>query len=191
MTGFPQILADTNDSIVKVLFGVVFLIIWGVSALMSVIAKKKEQERRERVRREIETGRSVPPPMRQGPASMRPPMQAPPRMQPAPPRPVQPRPVQHRPPPLPQKQVRKRFPVKAPVARQPAIPASAFQSEPAEAVILEASHAAATPRVNRRPSNAPSAAALHSWLKPATLRQQFILTEVLQPPVAMREQHVG
>lgn len=30
------------------------------------------------------------------------------------------------------------------------------------------------------------AKAIRSWLQPATLRRQFILTEVLQPPVAMR-----
>src|SRR5262245_27963555 len=140
MKMLSQILSDTEGSIVKVLFFVIFLVIWGISALMSMIAKKKEQERRERVRREIEMGRSMPPPAKQSPVAMRPPMQQAPRMQ-APPRPAPPRPVQHRPPPpLPQKQQKKRFPVKAPTARQPAIPASAFQSEPAEAVILEAAH---------------------------------------------------
>jgi hypothetical protein len=197
MTNAPySILADSEDSTVKWIFGLVFLVIWAVSALMSMLAKKKEQERRERVRREIELGRSMPPspvqqaPMQQSPRPIRPPTQQPrppmqqprPRPQPAPPRPAQARPA-------PQKQPKKRFPVKTPAAR-PSAPARVLQAEPAEAVILDASPFAPTTTAAKRP-NAPSAAALHTWLKPATLRQQFILTEVLQPPVAMRDQHFG
>jgi hypothetical protein len=34
------------------------------------------------------------------------------------------------------------------------------------------------------------ARALHRWLTPATLRRQFMLTEVLQPPVALRPNHL-
>jgi hypothetical protein len=33
-----------------------------------------------------------------------------------------------------------------------------------------------------------SAASLRKWLTPATLRQQFLLTEILQPPLALRSQ---
>ena len=33
--------------------------------------------------------------------------------------------------------------------------------------------------------------AISRWLKPATLRQQFILTEVFQPPLGMREERFG
>lgn len=32
-----------------------------------------------------------------------------------------------------------------------------------------------------------TAASLHRWLTPKTLRQQFILTEILQPPLTLRE----
>jgi hypothetical protein len=32
-----------------------------------------------------------------------------------------------------------------------------------------------------------NAESLHGWLRPETLRQQFMLTEVLQPPLALRE----
>jgi hypothetical protein len=31
-----------------------------------------------------------------------------------------------------------------------------------------------------------NAESLHRWLRPETLRQQFMLTEVLQPPLALR-----
>ena len=31
-----------------------------------------------------------------------------------------------------------------------------------------------------------NAQSLNKWLRPATLRQQFMLTEVLQPPLALR-----
>jgi hypothetical protein len=34
------------------------------------------------------------------------------------------------------------------------------------------------------------ARALHRWLTPATLRRQFMLTEILQPPVALRRDHL-
>jgi hypothetical protein len=35
--------------------------------------------------------------------------------------------------------------------------------------------------------SAPVAATVRSWLKPASLKKQYILTELLQPPVSMRE----
>jgi hypothetical protein len=35
----------------------------------------------------------------------------------------------------------------------------------------------------------PSAAAIRNWLTPASLKQQFLLTEILQPPLALRSQH--
>jgi hypothetical protein len=33
------------------------------------------------------------------------------------------------------------------------------------------------------------AAAFRRWLTPATLRQQFMLTEIFQPPLSLRDQH--
>jgi hypothetical protein len=43
----------------------------------------------------------------------------------------------------------------------------------------------ATPaRAAAPPANA---VALHRWLSAGTLRSQFILTEILQPPLALRE----
>jgi hypothetical protein len=54
------------------------------------------------------------------------------------------------------------------VASAPAMAASAPAARPA------------SPQVD--------AAALARWLQPATLRHQFMLTEVLQPPLALREE---
>src|SRR5262249_30610810 len=50
-----------------------------------------------------------------------------------------------------------------------------------------------TPIENRspKPTVKANALALHTWLRPATLRQQFILTEVLQKPLALRDGHAG
>jgi hypothetical protein len=38
----------------------------------------------------------------------------------------------------------------------------------------------------KKPSAALDAAAFRRWLTPATLRQQFLLTEIFQPPLALR-----
>lgn len=44
------------------------------------------------------------------------------------------------------------------------------------------------PPVPRPVVAAVDATALRRWLKPATLHSQFILSEIFQPPVALREQ---
>jgi hypothetical protein len=48
--------------------------------------------------------------------------------------------------------------------------------------------AAAAPK---RPKVSANASAVAKWLRPDTLRQQFILTEILQPPLALRDQHLN
>jgi hypothetical protein len=40
----------------------------------------------------------------------------------------------------------------------------------------------------KKPSVKVNAPALHTWLRPGTLRQQFILTEIFQPPLALRSE---
>jgi hypothetical protein len=37
------------------------------------------------------------------------------------------------------------------------------------------------------PPATASASAIRQWLRPATLRSQFILTELLRPPVGLRD----
>jgi hypothetical protein len=179
MTDFLHTLADSDGDIGKLVVGVIALIIWGVSALASSAKKRQEQQRRRQVFERIARG-SAAPPTRPVPArpGMRPkpaaatthslPPQAARVMSPPPPgarrgkSKKQPRqsPVQPLPPPLP----------------EPAIVAAATI---APALSLTRPAAAKAPVVDAR--------ALSRWLTPATLRSQFMLTEVLQPPLALRE----
>jgi hypothetical protein len=46
------------------------------------------------------------------------------------------------------------------------------------------------PQVQRQRPTSAGAGAIAAWLKPGTLRQQFVLTEVLQPPVALRDERI-
>ena len=54
--------------------------------------------------------------------------------------------------------------------------------------IRQAAPVPAAPSPQRKPIVPVTAANLSRWLRPDTLRQQFILTEILQPPLALREQ---
>ena len=113
-------------------------------------------------------------------------------------------------PPLPQRRpVIKKLPVKKkPVAQpQPAAPVRASLSEAlstasaatqvttsvgaaataaAAAVAVPAPSGATAP--HDRPGATGKARAIHRWLSPQTLRGQFILTEVLRPPLGLREE---
>jgi hypothetical protein len=40
----------------------------------------------------------------------------------------------------------------------------------------------------RKPAVTVNATAIHSWLTPSVLQKQFILTEIFQPPLALREE---
>jgi hypothetical protein len=43
----------------------------------------------------------------------------------------------------------------------------------------------------KRTAITATAPVIHRWLNPTTLRQQFILTEVFQPPLALREERIS
>jgi hypothetical protein len=47
--------------------------------------------------------------------------------------------------------------------------------------------ASIAPPVSAQPTRQSFAASLNRWLQPSTLRTQFILTEILQPPLGLRE----
>ena len=220
MPPFSFILAQADgDDVVKILFGIIALIIWGVGAMASAAKKQKEQQRRRQmldadpfrpppprspppvvrpVPPMMHPNVPLPPPVRPAPA-VRPLPPLPPRVTPAPPRlqaPQVPRvmtpvPPQRRTQPPKKQQPRRaapaprRVPTPVPVEALapmdedgPSAP-SAFANE-----IRSAEEATAAAAVARKP--AVSAMALSRWLTPATLRSQFILTEVLQPPLAMR-----
>ena len=93
----------------------------------------------------------------------------------------------HRAPPPPQK----RFPKRAPQQR-----ARAVTTPPPLPVLEEVTAATTSPvtaseisgaRKGAAQAPATNATSLARWLRPETLRHQFILTEILQPPLALRE----
>jgi len=67
--------------------------------------------------------------------------------------------------------------------------APAAQATPLSAPLPPLPAAPEVPQAStpRKPTGA-DAAALSRWLTPRTLRSQFILTEILQPPLALREE---
>src|SRR5688572_8255569 len=103
------ILAESEINLPKVIFGLIFLAIWGLSAIVSWVNKKQQEAKRQRVREELErsarmTPRTVnrpvqrPPPRRiaEGIAQRFPEVLQPPRPAPPPPVPrvpARPRPV--------------------------------------------------------------------------------------------------
>jgi len=141
---------------------VVVALIVGINAVIGAIKKRQEQKHREEVRRQLERT---------------------PRPQQAPP--VQPMRVIV-PPPVPQQrpQIRQRAAKKRQQQQQPAPPAVPVEAEAPRANSPEPAPVA-SPAAGKRV--AVNAAAIASWMRPATLQKQFILTEILQPPVALRE----
>ncbi|HTL28925.1 MAG TPA: hypothetical protein VL282_06890, partial [Tepidisphaeraceae bacterium] len=89
-------------------------------------------------------------------------------------------------PPPPKRTAKRRPP---PLPRQAAQQASK-EPEPIMMTVAEdesLKHLKAQPRPAARGANA---LALHQWLTPQTMRRQFILTEILQPPLALRDSHL-
>lgn len=74
------------------------------------------------------------------------------------------------------------------VKRPKAVPPQAPAPVPAASVpVMLSRPAPAAPAAHRPQTPGVHADALRQWLRPATLRQQFILTEILQKPLSMRE----
>jgi hypothetical protein len=105
----------------------------------------------------------------------------PPNPQAAPPRPRPPiQPGQARPPTPAQQQAMRRAaakPQRAP-APKPAPPPPRAKAAP---------QAAMTTTTMQRPTSEVDAAALRRWLRPQVLHNQFILSEIFQPPLALRD----
>jgi len=79
-----------------------------------------------------------------------------------------------------QKKAKRRIP--------PALPAAVISSPPVKAAVAQA---AAPPPPARPAIVNVDAKVLARWLRPQTLRAQFILTEIFQPPVSLRESHLS
>jgi hypothetical protein len=107
------------------------------------------------------------------------PQQLPPRQIPAAP----PKPAVMRKTPPPRRPVRRPIPPGVAIAQpivtnvRPAPPQVATVARPIQSRTATPTTAAPT----------QSAAAIRKWLSPATLRNQFLLTEILQPPLALRD----
>jgi hypothetical protein len=179
--------------------GLIFLLLLGV-AIVSSLQRKQEAEHRRRIRAELERQGQLPPPPRgerTGWPVLRevtPPSRRPQRaLQTSSPRrrtatlPITP--PRRAVPPLPAPRR------KTKANRPPAAPTRAAQAPvethrpPSSQTTPEIRSAAPLPGAVRR-APAANAATRASWLKPNTLQSQFILTEILQPPLALRDNHL-
>ena len=163
---------DSDNDVIKIVVGVVFLAIWGLGALISSLNKKAEEERRRR-----QLGQ-LPQSIRQAPYGQQPyPAQYPAQYPPQTPYGgyAAPQP----PPPPPQETQRKR---RRKSAAAPPVPTSGPPEMPAPAVAVKAEAAAPGPAI---PEIARIARLVH---RPDSLRAALILNEVLSPPVSLRQQ---
>jgi hypothetical protein len=142
------------------IFVIVFVILWIASALAGN-AKKKEQ--------------------RSKPTII--PRQAPPRRPRPIARPPLPRPIPTPTPPL-KMPTPVWFPPAPPTPSEMPVPRVVPPGTPSPLAVP--SLAPVGPAMPR--PSAPVAASIHRWLRPATLRSQFILTEIFRPPLALRDE---
>lgn len=187
MNGSVHILAEVEIS-PKLIFGLIFFVIWVLSALVSWLNKKQQEARRQRMREELERrsryAQTPPPPPRQrapqriseGIAQRFPDVLLPPSPPPAPPPP----PPHRRPAPAPPKPS-----LRVPTSQQRR-PAPVLPSLPSMSVAPAQPYVNITEAAARPKPSTVDAVAVKKWLNPATLRHQFILTEILQPPLALR-----
>jgi hypothetical protein len=182
MIPLPHILADGGD-VGKVVFGVIAILIWIASGISSSMNKQnKERERRARELEEL---------ARQGVLTR--PTAPPPPLPPLPGRasaPQQPRALQRAvamptpPVPVQQQRQQRRQGKKQQKGRVPLPPPPARVAPPHMVQLEEI----VTPSPQRAPA-ARTAASAHpiATLLRKSLRQQIVLNEILQPPVALRE----
>lgn len=202
MCNLPFILADGAEDLIKVLIGVGFFVFWIISGIISASKKKgpqnKQQEKSwEQILEELAGGKPkpqqppAPPPVRPAP----PPIKAPPM--------PRPKPVQTAPPPLPVRRPKRNRPK---VTTSPVRPAaeSPIRSDVAEAEVItnvvsapdlpvpkgdiSATEIGAVRHPTSQALGHARAEGIAKLLTPGNLRNQYILMEILQPPVALREQ---
>jgi hypothetical protein len=188
------------DDMSKFFTIVIIAIVWGIGAIASAVKKANEEAARRRARQPMAPRPA--PPARQiantfdrfvgnAPVGSRRPIAAPPafarqaqalaQMTNRTRLPAQQVANRGTPPMLPQRRV---IPAPPPL-RPPSAPALRAAAPPPERPALTVEQA---PRAQRtRPSVSVAVPAIRRWLRPGVLRRQFILTELLQPPVALRE----
>lgn len=165
-------LADSDNGAGKIIGAVIFLAIWAVSAIGSWIKKQQEKQKQGHVQiPELPSRPEGMPTTRKGRStSQRPSASGASRSRPP------------RIPPIPQRQRQPQIDITPDTPRTPI-------AAPLPSVRQDARPAAANPQApaTSRPQPSLSAPAIAGWLKPRTLRQQFILTEIFQPPIALRD----
>jgi hypothetical protein len=176
-----------------VLFAIVLIVIWTISGVASAMNKAKEQERRRLVRGQIEREAQGSPRAPRLPRAQVIPTEPPPQR-------ATPQMIeqflagQGLPPPIRVAPRAQRGPAPIPVPAGPRRGAKSKVKRPVatavEVAVAPAPIAAPAPvRPVARPQPVTvNANTLASWLRPGTLRKQFILTEILSPPLSMREE---
>ena len=183
MSDYAFILADTDPVIGGIIF-VVVLIFWGIGALSKAAknAAERQKRRMQEVRDSIQADREI---------SQRAQYEMPRR-------PVQlaPEIARRLPPALPQRPLPKRKQAKT---KRPATNYNAMAAPPPIPVLEEEKPSVherlmtappVAPATTARPAATANALAIRRWLNPTTLKQQFILTELFQPPIALREPRI-
>jgi hypothetical protein len=166
-------LLAVRDESGKLIFGALVFVIWVIGSIVSSIKKGADARKVQLEKQKMAATR----------AAMRLPAvaQAHPKWQP-PKAPVSRKAAKRRPPPIPKKPppspAREPEPIMMQVVEQSIDDRAPISPVPARAATSAARSGTAT------------AAALNRWLNPRTMRQQFILTELLQPPITMREERV-
>jgi hypothetical protein len=181
-------------------FLAIIVVIWTLSGIATAVNKKNEAERRRQLALQLQRasmqGRAPaaaqrPRRISEGlaarfPDVLLPPAPPPQRMQapPLPPR-RQPAPQQRKK----QQQRRGSAPQQRRVAAPPPPPVPAAAASRGSAPLSTAAPAVQSAHDRAASAvRAVDAAALARWARPATLRQQFMLTEIFQPPLALRDQ---
>jgi hypothetical protein len=209
-----HILADGTEEMIKLIFGAVFVLIWIVGGLMSATAKKKPKTQTpekswDEIFRELSGDAKRPqqqqqqqPPPPPPPVRVAPP---PPRSTPAVRRPTSEPTIRTNktsgPPsgPAVRKKLRRKQRTEVPIQIVPPPPPPgvgamgspvlevATESLPAMPGDISKSEIGAGKAKSTGAANTP-VKQLHAALRPENLRHQFILTEILQPPKALRDE---
>ena len=168
ITATTILAASDADNIAKLIFFVVAAVIWGIGALAKIAGQKGEQEKRKQVAASIQDA-----------VAMR------------------------RPQARPAEKTRQRVPSYSPAAARTVKARAAKQSLPARATTPPPvpTRPAAAPAVSevvysllstaapesKRPLSQSRPAGYTALLNPLALRQQIIVAEILQPPLALRD----
>jgi hypothetical protein len=194
----PFILADTAEHVGAIIFMIVVFVLWGFGALASAVNRQKKRQAEEARRREMfermqreARARDMATARQRTPVAppLPPPPPRPPLLPTAPPLPVQsPRPHAPPLPPSPPRQQRKGKRTRpVPSWQEPLPPQTEVQTASGHAFADRAEGTAQQAVRSKQPTPAARAAAVSKWLTADTIRSQFILTEILQPPLALRE----